>query len=150
VLSASVGQNETNLLDDVKTVQRLLGDLQIAAGAAPAAVDGVAGLDDCLNAVSRFGFMISPFTDSVGQHSWEELVNGNPTKRPPFFGAISPSRIERPSHASSVLVIRSAQDRHGRQSQQREVQYDHSQFTPTRMYHCCAQHDNNQARCTSR
>ena len=44
VLSASVGQNGTNLLDDVKTVQRLLGDLQIAAGAAPAAVDGVAGL----------------------------------------------------------------------------------------------------------
>lgn len=43
MISASVGQGGTNRPDDVKVVQRLLGDLEISAGAAPLAVDGFAG-----------------------------------------------------------------------------------------------------------
>jgi uncharacterized coiled-coil protein SlyX len=43
MLSASVGQGGTNITDDVKVVQRLLGDLQIAAGLVPLDDDGVVG-----------------------------------------------------------------------------------------------------------
>ena len=53
MLSAGVGQNGTNLPDDIKTVQRLLGDLQIAAGAVPADVDGVVSADT-INAILDF------------------------------------------------------------------------------------------------
>ncbi|MBG0794070.1 peptidoglycan-binding protein [Methylocystis sp. H62] len=53
MLSASVGQDGSNLPDDVKAVQRLLGDLQIAAGTAPADVDGVVSADT-VNAILDF------------------------------------------------------------------------------------------------
>jgi hypothetical protein len=53
MLSASVGQGGTNLPDDVKLVQGLLGDLQTAAGAIPANVDGVVS-DDTINAILDF------------------------------------------------------------------------------------------------
>jgi len=43
MLSASVGQGGVNNPDDTKAVQRLLGDLQIAAGEDPLAVDGLVG-----------------------------------------------------------------------------------------------------------
>lgn len=43
MLSASVGQGGTNLPEDVKVVQRLLADLQIAAGLAPLDDDGLPG-----------------------------------------------------------------------------------------------------------
>ena len=37
---------------------------------------------------------------------------------------------------SPVLVTRSVPDRSRRQSQQRQVQYDHPRLTPTCVYHC--------------
>ncbi len=43
MLRASVGQGGVNHPDDTKAVQRLLGDLQIAAGGIPLAVDGLVG-----------------------------------------------------------------------------------------------------------
>ena len=52
------------------------------------------------------------------------------------YGALLGWRCGR--HISSVLVPRSVPDRCGRQSQQRQVQYNHSRFTPTRVYHCRA------------
>src|SRR5947209_4842265 len=53
MLSASVGQDGTNFPEDVKVVQRLLGDLQIAAGSVPAHVDGVVSADT-INAILDF------------------------------------------------------------------------------------------------
>jgi putative peptidoglycan binding protein len=43
MISGSVGQDGANDPEDVKAVQRLLGDLQIAEGAIPVDVDGAVG-----------------------------------------------------------------------------------------------------------
>jgi peptidoglycan hydrolase-like protein with peptidoglycan-binding domain len=53
MLSASVGQDATNDPDDVKTIQRLLGDLQIASGAGPIDVDGLAS-PETVTAITDF------------------------------------------------------------------------------------------------
>lgn len=53
MISASVGQGGINLPDDVKEVQRLLSDLEIAAGAGPLDIDGLVG-SLTIGAISRF------------------------------------------------------------------------------------------------
>ncbi|MGY3319576.1 peptidoglycan-binding domain-containing protein [Arthrobacter sp. TE12232] len=53
MISSSVGKGGVNRPDDVKEVQRVLSDLEIAAGAVPLNVDGLVGIAT-QGAISRF------------------------------------------------------------------------------------------------